>query len=122
MKTSDVYARYDELCNSGKFICNQSELQDFILCGLVIQTGKNKYILRNTDIKKVTVLKDLNHNLDIDFRPLLDIDLKEYGTKKVYYMTEDTYNKYKNLNLIVKEKGHDYYRLFDKELWLVQLL
>lgn len=122
MKTSEIYDRYKELCDSGSFICSQTELQNFMLCGLIIETGKNKYILRNTNVKKITVLKDLNQNFDIDFNPLLNIDLKEYETNKVYYMSKDTYNRYKELDLIINQKGHDYYRLFAGELWLVKIL
>lgn len=122
MKTSEIYERYDELSKSDKFICSQSELQEFMLCGLVIEAGKNKYMLRNAGIRDITVLKDLNKNFDIDFRPLLDIDLKEYGTNKVYYMSKDTYNRYKEHNLIITQKGNEYYRFFTNELWLVKIL
>lgn len=122
MKTSDIYDRYKELCNDDNFICSQSELQDFILCGLIIEAGKGKYILRNTDIKKISVLKDLNLDFDIDLSSLISIDLKEYETNKVYYMSKDTYNRYKEHNLIVNKKGNDYYRFFADELWLVKIL
>lgn len=122
MKTSEIYDRYKELCESGNFVCSQTELQNFMLCGLILETGKNKYILRNTNIKKITVLKDLNHAFDIDLRPLINIDLKEYGTNKVYYMSKETYNRYKELDLIINQKGNDYYRLFAGELWLVKIL
>lgn len=121
MKTSDIYDRYKELCDSGKFICSESELQDFMLCGLIIEAGKGKYILRNTDIKKVIVLNDLSLDFDIDLSSLLNIDLKEYETNKVYYMSKRTYDKYKECNLIINEKGKDYYRLFTDELWLVKI-
>ena len=122
MKTSEIYDRYKELCESGNFVCSQAELQNFMLCGLILETGKNKYVLRNTNIKKITVLKDLNHAFDIDLQPLMNIDLSEYGTNKVYYMSKETYNKYKELDLIVTQKGNDYYRLFAGELWLVKIL
>lgn len=122
MKSNEVFDRYKELCDGDKFVCSQTELQHFMLYGLVIETGKNKYILRNSNTKKITVLKDLNHNFDIDFRALLDIDLKEYNTNKVYYMSKDTYNKYKELDLIVTLKNNEYYRLYSGELWLVKFL
>lgn len=122
MGTKEIYDRYKELCESDKFICSKSELDEFMLCGLIIETGKNKYVLRNTDIKNITVIKDLNYNFDIDFNKLLDIDLKPYNTNKVYYMTETTFNKYKEDNLIVEQNGHNYYRLFAGELWLVKIL
>lgn len=122
MKTSDIYERYKELCDNDKFICTQSELDEFKLCGLIIETGKNKYIFRNADSRKITVLKDLNHNFNIDFSSLLNIDLKGYGTNKVYYMSKETYNKYKDQNLIITQKGNEYYRLFADELWLVKIL
>lgn len=122
MKTSEVIDRYKELCDSGKFICSQSELRDFKLCGLVLETGKNKYVLRNTDIKKIIVLDDLEQDFDIDFSSMLNIDLKPYNTNKIYYMSESTYNKYKENNLIVSKGEYEYYRLFANELWLVRLL
>lgn len=122
MRTSDVYNRYKELCDSGKFICSESELQDFMLCGLILESGKGNYILRNTNIKDIIVIENKNYNLNLDFRPLLNIDLKQYGTNKVYYMSENTFNKYKEQNLIINQNGNDYYRLFAGELWLVKIL
>lgn len=122
MKTSDIYDRYKELCDNGKFICSQSELQDFMLCGLIIEAGKGKYILRNTNISKVTIVKDLNLDFDLDLSSLINIDLSEYKTNKVYYMSNDTYNRHKENNLIINKNGNDYYRLFADELWLVKIL
>lgn len=122
MKTSEVYSRYNELCNEGKFICSQTELENFILCGLVIDAGKGNYVVRDANIKDIIVIEDLNHDFDIDFNKLLNIDLKGYGTNKVYYMSKNTYNNYKEHNLIINQNGNDYYRLFANELWLVKLL
>lgn len=122
MKSNEVFDRYKELCECDKFVCTQEELQSFKLYGLVIETGKNQYMLRNSNITKITVLKDLNHNFNLDFRALLNIDLKEYDTNKVYYMSKDTYNKYKELNLIITHKNNEYYRLYSGEIWLVKFL
>jgi hypothetical protein len=122
MKTSDVYDRYKELCNNDKFICSQSELQEFMLYGLILETGKNKYILRNTEKRDITVLKDLNHNFNLDLRQYINIDLSNYPTNKVYYMSKETYNKYKEQDLIISKGSNEYYRLFAGELWLIQIL
>lgn len=122
MKTSDVYDRYKELCNNDKFICSQSELQEFMLYGLILETGKNKYILRNTEKRDITVLKDLNHNFNLDLRQYINIDLSNYPTNKVYYMSKETYNKYKEQDLIISKGSNEYYRLFVGELWLIQIL
>lgn len=122
MKTSEIYDRYKELCNCNEFICSQSELNDFMLCGLIIESGKNKYILRNTDKSKITIIKDPNLEFDIDLSSIINIDLSKFGTNKVYYMSNDTYNKYKENNLIINKDGYDFYRLFSNELWLVKIL
>lgn len=122
MKTSDVYDRYKELCNNDKFICSQSELQEFMLYGLILETGKNKYILRNTEKRDITVLKDLNYNFNLDLRQYINIDLSNYPTNKVYYMSKETYNKYKEQDLIISKGSNEYYRLFVGELWLIQIL
>lgn len=122
MKTSDIYDRYKELCNNDKFICSQSELQEFMLYGLILETGKNKYILRNTEKRDITVLKDLNHNFNLDLRQYINIDLSNYPTNKVYYMSKETYNKYKEQDLIISKGSNEYYRLFAGELWLIQIL
>lgn len=121
MGTRDVYDRYKELIECKKFICSETELSEFIMCGLVLDLG-GKYILRDKKSDKVTVLKNPNYKLNLDFSSLLDIDLKGYGTNKVYYMTQNTYNKYKNQNLIIEKQGNEYYRLFTDELWLVKIL
>ena len=121
MGTKDIYDRFNELSNGDKFICSKSELNDFILCGLIFEVG-NKYISRNSNIKDIVVLEDLSYKMNIDFSSLLNIDLKDYGTNKVYFMTKDTYNKYKEQNLIITQNGNEYYRLFSNELWLVQFL
>lgn len=121
MSTRDVYDRYKELIECGKFICSETELNEFLMYGLVLDLG-GKYILRDGKSSNIKVIKNPNHRLDLDFSSLINIDLKEYGTNKVYYMTKDTYDKYKSQELIIEQKGNEYYRLFANELWLVKII
>lgn len=121
MSTRDVYDRYKELTECDKFICSETELNEFVMCGLVLDLG-SKYILRDGKSDKITVIKNPNYRLNLDFSSLINVNLKGYDTNKIYYMSKNTYNKYKNQNLIIEKKGNEYYRLFADELWLVKIL
>ena len=37
-------------------------------------------------------------------------------------MSKETYNKYKEQDLIISKGSNEYYRLFAGELWLIQIL
>lgn len=121
MKSSDVYDRYNELCQGDKFICSEPELNDFRLYGLILGS-KDKYVLRDLPKKEIEVISNQDYKLNLDFSKLLNVDLTGCKTNKVYYMSKKTYDKYKEENLIISRGGREYYRLFTNEEWLVILL
>ena len=47
---------------------------------------------------------------------------KTENIKRIYCMSESTYNKYKEQQLIVTKSNIDYYRLYENELWRVYLI
>ena len=124
MSSKNIMDRFNLLMNSNKFICDSSELQDFILSGLLIQSG-NKFMTRDMKEIDVKVLKDIYNEFDIDFNYLISICnnlVKDSDNKKVYVMSKDTYNKYKNLGRIFIYKDKEYYRFFNNENWLVYII
>lgn len=124
MSSKNIMDRFNLLMNSNKFICDSSELQDFILSGLLIQSG-NKFMTRDMKEIDVKVLKDIYNEFDIDFNYLISICnnlVKDSDDKRVYVMSKDTYNKYKNMGRIITYKGKEYYRFFNNENWLVYII
>ena len=124
MSSKNIMDRFNLLMNSNKFICDSSELQDFILSGLLIQSG-NKFMTRDMKEIDVKVLKDIYNEFDIDFNYLISICnnlVKDSDDKRVYVMSKDTYNKYKNTGRIFTYKDKEYYRFFNNENWLVYII
>lgn len=124
MSSKNIMDRFNLLMNSNKFICDSSELQDFMLSGLLIQSG-NKFMTRDMKEIDVKVLKDIYNEFDIDFNYLISICnnlVKDSDDKRVYVMSKDTYNKYKNMGRIITYKGKEYYRFFNNENWLVYII
>lgn len=121
MSTKNVYERFKELSKLDKITCTQKDLDEFIMYGLVLKSGDN-YITRtnqklNVDILKV---KTLNFNLNLtNIINQCEQLSKSTGEKKIYCLSQETYTKYENEGLIVHKNNQDYYRLFDKEMWLI---
>lgn len=120
MNTKDIYEAFQELNKSNNLICTEQELDDFIVSGLIFKTPSS-YITRDNKPINVSIIKPVSHRFNIDLSNLL-AESQKYKYKKIYFMNERCYNKYKQEGLIIKQGNNEFYRLFDKELWLVVII
>lgn len=121
MNSKDIVSRFKELSKKEKFECTEQELNEFLLNGLIFKE-KNKYVTRYKQNININVLNSKTHNLNINLSNLISIceeKSKELKNNKIYCMTQTCYNKYIEQGLIVKLNGIEYFRIFDKELWIV---
>ena len=124
MNSKDIRQRFEEINKDNKIICTNEELENFILSGLILQSGK-KYITKNNKKLNISILENPEYNLNIDLRKLIkycEDQSKENKIKRVYCMSKKLYNIYKSQGLIITKDSKDYYRLYESELWLVCIL
>lgn len=124
MKSSEILDRFKELNNNNQICCTSSELDSFLVSGLIFKSGSG-YITKNLKPVSVQILNPKELNFNIDFNSLIDtceLKAKKLSINKIYCMTTRCYNKYKEKGLIITKGNEDYFRMFDRELWLVHLL
>ena len=124
MNGKEQTEKLNELNQISKLTCTDDELNEYVGCGLLFQTG-NKFMTRNGKVIDVDIIKSKNYKFNIDLGDLIsmceDVSKKEH-IKRIYCMTEKTYNIYKNKQLIISKGDIEYYRLFENELWRVIIL
>ena len=92
--------------------------------GLILQTGED-YVTRDNKKLNVDLIKNKELKFNLNFQNLIQVSNKIYKQqeiKKVYFMSSRCYNMYKQQGLIINKDNKEYYRLFDKDLWLVYIL
>ena len=121
MKNS-IYLKFKNSLDNNILSCSDQELQEYLYYGLLLKT-KNGYIDRdnNNIIVDVPKLK----NFDINFTNIISSGLlaaqKNYE-KRVYCMSNKLYNKYKDSGKIIIKDEKEYFRVFEKEEWLVNII
>lgn len=121
MSSKNVYDKFKDLSKDDKLVCTKKDLDEFILYGLLLQSG-DKYITRDNKFIEVDLIKTKQISFNLDLRYLLQQgnDLyKKTKHNKIYFMTEGCYKRYKEQGFIITKNNQDFYRMFDKELWLV---
>lgn len=124
MNSKEVSERFKELNNDNKITCTQEELNDFLMCGILLKFDKS-YVTRNNDKIKVNVIKSKNLDFDIDFSEIIEQSealAKEHHIYRIYCMSKRCYNNYKEQGLIITQNELDYFRYFQGELWLVNII
>lgn len=124
MNSKDIYNKFNEISKDNTFSCTQSELDEFIMYGLVFKTN-DTYVNRNKQLLDIDIIKPINYRFTLDFTGLIQTctELGEKNNcKKIYCMNSRCYNKYKKQGLIIEINNIEYYRLFDKDLWLVNII
>lgn len=124
MNSKDIYTKFKELSENDKFSCTQTELDEFMMYGLVFKTN-DTYVNRNKQLLNINIIKPINHRFNLDFTGLIQSCNELYKKnhyKKIYCMSSRCYNKYKEQGLIIQINDLEYYRLFDKDLWLVNII
>lgn len=124
MTDKEIKHRFEDLSEAKDFVCTQTELEDFVDCGCVIMMG-DKYVTREGKILKISVLQTKTYRMSIDLTGIISDAMNKSKTtkcKRLYYMTADTLEKYKNLGFIIECDNNIYYQRFIDEKWLVILI
>ena len=124
MTGKELTEKLKELNQVSEITCTDTELQEYENYGLLIKSG-DKYITRNGKTIKIDLIKTKSFRLTIDLSDLIancEQIAKTENIKRIYCMSESTYNKYKEQQLIVTKSNIDYYRLYENELWRVYLI
>ena len=124
MSSKNVYEKFKELNKNNVITCTEQDLQEFIMYGLILQTGED-YVTRDNKKLNVDLIKNKELKFNLNFQNLIQVSNKIYKQqeiKKVYFMSSRCYNMYKQQGLIINKDNKEYYRLFDKDLWLVHIL
>lgn len=73
----------------------------------------------------MNIIEDLDYKLNINLSNLIsqcEQKSKETKVKRIYCMTENCYNNYKQAGYIINKNNNEYYRYFNNEDWLVYIL
>lgn len=119
-----VRERFKEIIDSDTKVCTEYELQDFIKEGLIKEINGKLYS-KNGIKYNIDVIYNAEQTMNLNLSKLINQCenlAKEFGTKKIYCMTKKTYNKCVNDGYIINISGNDYYRFFDNEFWLVNMI
>ena len=119
-----VFEKFKDLKKDNIIECTQNDLDEFIMYGLLFKTGNN-YITRDKQTININLIEPKQYKFNINLSSLIDQcnELSsKYKIKRIYCMTSRCYNTYKEKGYIVTINNIDYYRIFDKELWLVNIL
>ena len=121
LNSKEVAQKFNEMKKDLTISCTELEMNEFLLCGLLFKS-KDKYFTMNGKEMKVDLIKTKTHTMNIDLRNIIytceDL-VKDSKIKKVYCLSDKSYNEYKNDGLIVTKNNIEYYRLFENDMWLI---
>lgn len=124
MISKDIQTRFNELNNKNSIECSKNELEEFLYTGLLFKKNKG-FVDRFNKPVKITVYEPKCLKFNIDLSGLIyecNKRCKENKINKIYCMSKTCYNNYKEQGLIITKNETDYFRLFDKELWLIYII
>ncbi len=124
MNGKELTDKLKELNTVDSIVCSDTELKEYIAYGLLISVG-NKYMTRTGKTISVNLLKQKTYRFNIDLSNIIyncEQLTKDSKIKRVYCMTQATYNKYKEQQLIIQKQNTEYFRLFENELWQIYVL
>lgn len=122
LKGKELTEKLKELNSVDNIICGEQELNEYIMYGLLVQVG-NKYITRTGKSISVDLVKQKRFNIDLSQLISKCNELaKQNKIKRIYCMTQTTYNMYKQKQLIIEKQNVEYFRLFDNELWQIYII
>lgn len=124
MNGKELTDKLKELNTVDSIVCSDTELKEYIAYGLLISVG-NKYMTRTGKTISVNLLKQKTYRFNIDLSNIIyncEQLTKDNKIKRVYCMTQATYNKYKEQQLIIQKQNTEYFRLFENELWQIYVL
>ncbi len=119
-----VRDRFKEIIDSDNKVCTEVELQDFIKEGLIKEINGKLYS-KNGIKYDIDIVYNNKYSMNINLSGLIsqcEQLAKEFSTNKIYCMTKKTYDRYMQNGYIINMRGKDYYRYFDNEFWLVNMI
>lgn len=105
--------------------CTKSELDEYLSYGILLPCGDKSYMTRTGQEIKIKEIKVKSSNFNFSLSDILSqcIELSQQTKhKRIYCMSQKQLEKYKQQSLIVEKDNNLFYRLFDKELWLVNII
>ena len=100
--------------------CTKSELDEYLAYGLLLKQN-NKYYDRELNEINIVQPSALNINLQNILITGINISKSSYK-KRVYCMTEKLYNKYKEMGYIINKEQKEYFRVYNNEEWLINII
>lgn len=124
MNGKELTDKLKELNTVDSIVCSDTELKEYIAYGLLISVG-NKYMTRTGKTISVDLIKQKTYRFNIDLSNIIyncEQLAKDNKIKRIYCMTQATYNKYKEQQLIIQKQNIEYFRLFENELWQIYVI
>lgn len=124
MSSRDIEERFKDIASKERLVCTEEEFNEFQNYGYLIPIGKS-YLTRSGKKIEVTIIKQVAHRFDINLSEIIKkavMTSKDDKYKRVYCMSQITYDKYVERGYIIEQDNKKYYRFFEGELWLVMIL
>ena len=124
MRNKDIEGRFNEIIARDEFVCTQEEFDNFQNYGYLIPLG-NSYLTRLGKKVNVSVINQSVHRLNLDLSGVIANAVKvskDNCFKRIYCMSNNTYDTYLEKGYIVEKDNKKYYRFFDSEMWLVMII
>lgn len=124
LKGKELTEKFNELNKIDEMTCTETELNEYLMYGLLIQNN-DKYMTRSGNVITVDVIKSKNYKFNIDLSNLLskcEYIASNERVKRIYCMTQKTFNLYKEKQLIIEKQNVPYFRLYSNELWRVYII
>ena len=117
---SNIQNDFQEKLNEDNLICSQKDLDNYLLYGVLLESNNNYYD-KSGNLINVEIYKPKNFNIDLTSLIYNVNNYIKYNKKdkKIFYMSVQLYEKYKEKKLIINKDGKEYYRLYDNDLWLI---
>lgn len=115
----NIYDKYKQAIVDNNLICTSKELEEYLMYGLLVSI-KDKYYDRNNNIITVDVQQPKSFNINLSSLISSSISLaKKNYVKRIYCMSTNTYNRYKENGLIIDKDNKEYFCKFNNEEWLI---
>ena len=124
IQLDNIEDRFNEILSENEFICTQDEFNAFSNCGFIFKTD-NRYITRSGRVVDVSIVTQKSDKLNLDLSGLIYMAQEKANVenvKRVFCMNQSSLDKYRSVGLIIEQKGNNYFRVYDNELWLVVLV
>ncbi len=122
LKGKELTDKLKELNSVDTIVCDENELNEYILYGLLMPNGKS-YLTRTGKSISVSLVKPQTFNINLsNIINMCDELSKSEKVNRIFCMTQKTYDKYKAQQLIIQKQDISYYRIFENELWRVLII